>query len=341
MRGKIFHLFFCGCMLFIGGAFAQSADTSITDNVKIDTAVLNRYRITPRRNAIPVRSRPPQIRPIMIPVTMPEYLFNYWRKSITIGINFSQSAFTSNYAAGGVSAIALNSNFIYRTEYKKDPFNYTAEINFLYGISRNKGQGSRKTNDRIFIDNKIATKLSDHWFFFGALSFESQFDRGYQYTNAAGQVLDKPLLLSRFMAPGYFTESIGFEFKPATWFSMRFGTGTARQTIVLDTTIYRNNPANYGVPIGKTFRNDLAFQIVSQLDKDIFTNVHLNARYALFIPYEKSLDFVTHRVDAILTAKVNKLISVTVNGTFLYDKTTSEQVQGTEGMALGIIYRFP
>ncbi len=328
-------------MLLFAAAYAQNPDPTRSDTSRIDTALLNRYRVAPRRNAIPVRTRLPQIRPVVIPAIMPDYELNYWRKSITMGVNFSQSAFTSNYSAGGVSAIALNSNFIYRTEYKKDPFNYTAEINFLYGISKNKGQGSRKTNDRIFIDNKIATKLSEHWFFFGALSFESQFDRGFQYTNGAGQVLNKPLLLSNFMAPGYFTESIGFEFKPEKWFSMRFGTGTARQTFVLDTTIYRNNKANYGVPIGKTFKNDLAFQIVTQLDKDIFTNVHLNARYALFIPYEKRIDFITHRVDALLTAKINKLISMTINGTFLYDKTTSKQVQGTEGMALGIIYRFP
>lgn len=328
--------------MFVGlGASAQNTDTLKKNGTEIDTALLNRLRIAPPRNAIPVRLRPMQIQPLLIPVTLPDYEVNYWRKSITVGVNFSQSAFTSNYSAGGVSAIALGSNIIYRTEYNKAPFNYTAELNFLYGISKNKGQGSRKTNDRIFIDNKIATKLSEHWFFFGSLSFESQFDEGYQYTNASGQVLTPPLVLSRFMSPGYLTESVGFEFKPQVWFTMRFGTGTARQTFVLDTTIYHNQPANYGVPIGKTFYNALAFQIVSQLDKDIATNVHLNARYALFIPYQKPLAYVTHRVDAVLTAKVNKLISVTINGTFLYDKNTSTRVQGTEGMALGIIYRFP
>lgn len=338
MLAKQFYTVFAALVLMATGALAQSTDSA---KKNIDTVLINRLRVSPPRNAIPVRARPIQIQQTGIPVIMPDYQIDYWRKSITVGINFSQSAFTSNYSAGGVSAVALNSNLIYRTEYKKDPFDYTAEFNLLYGISKNKGQGARKTNDRIFIDNKIATKLSEHWFFFGSLSFESQFDRGYQYTNSAGQVLDRPLLLSRFMAPGYFTESIGFEYKPQTWFSMRFGTGTARQTFVIDTTIYHNNPANYGVPIGKTFINALAFQIVSQLDKDIAKNIHINARYALFIPYEKPLDFVTHRVDAILTAKVNRLISVTVNGTFLYDKTTSKQVQGTEGMALGIIYKFP
>ena len=324
-------------MLLFVTASAQNPDTIRRDSSRIDTALLNRYRIAPRRNAIPVRTRQPQIKPIYIPVTMPDYALNYWRKSITIGVNFSQSAFTSNYSAGGVSAIALNSNFIYRTEYKKDPFSYTAEINFLYGISKNKGQGSRKTNDRIFIDNKIATKLSDHWAFFGALSFESQFDRGYQYTNGAGQVLDKPLLLSNFMAPGYFTESIGFEFKPQKWFSMRFGTGTARQTFVLDDNV----TGNYGVDSGKTIRTDIAFQMVAILDKDIAKNMHLTTRYDMFIPYGQSLAYVRHRIDAVLSARVNRLINVSMNGTLLFDKNTSNSIQGTEGLSLGILYKFP
>ena len=38
---------------------------------------------------------------------------------------------------------------------------------------------------------------------------------------------------------------------------------------------------------------------------------------------------------------VSKLIAVTVNGTFLYDKNTSTSIQGTEGLALGVIYKFP
>jgi len=48
-----------------------------------------------------------------------------------------------------------------------------------------------------------------------------------------------------------------------------------------------------------------------------------------------------HRLDATLTAKVNRLVNVSMNGTFLYDKNTSSRVQGTEGLALGISYTFP
>lgn len=341
MSRRLLVLFFWLSLFGATSARAQQADSTKTDTVKIDTALLNKYRVAPRKNALQVPIRAIEVRPEYIPITMLDYKINYWKKWITVQVDISQSAFTGNYAAGGVSAVALNTNFIYRTEYRKNAFSYVGNFDFKYGITKNKGQGSRKTNDRIFIDNKIATQFSKNWNFFGSLTFESQFDRGYQYVNANNVALPAPLLISNLMSPGFLTESFGFEYKPATYFSIRFGTGTARQTFVLDTSIYRNNPGNYGVPVGKRVKNDLAFQIVSEFNKDIATGMHLNARYALFIPYEKNIQFITHRVDAQLSARVNRLIAVNINGTFLYDKNQSKQIQATEGMALGVIYKFP
>jgi hypothetical protein len=326
-------------LLFFG--FALSAEAQKTDSLKVDTNLLNKYRIEPGKNALPLRFRPLQLKEEQIPVTMLDYKVSYWHRSLIFGLNFSQSAFSENYSAGGVSAIALGSNFDYKAEYNKTPENFTTELNLIYGISKNKGQGSRKTNDRIFFDNKIATQLSKHWFFFGSLTFESQFDKGFNYSNPDGTDAQNPYLISNFMSPGYLTESIGFEYKPVKWFDLRFGTGTARQTFVLDTTIYHNQPTNYGVPIGHTIYNELAVQVVAAVDKDLSKNIHINARYALFIPYIQPLAYTSHRLDATLTAKVSRLIAMTVNGTFLYDKNTSTSVQGTEGIALGVIYKFP
>jgi hypothetical protein len=320
-------------------ARAQNTDSLKKTDVKIDTALLNRYHLYPRKNSIPVPARVIQIRPEVIPISMLDYHVNYWRKWITLGLNFSQSAFSNNYASGGANAIAMRGDFNYRTEYKKAPFSYTMETIFTYGASKNKGQGSRKTQDRLFFDNKIATQLSKSWFFFGSLTFESQFDKGYIYQDNNGP----SKLISRFLAPGYLTESVGFEYKPAPWFSSRIGTGTARQTFVIDTTLYKNQPSNYGVKIGKKFRNDLAFQVVSSLDKNLdkANTMRINTRYALFIPYEKHIRFITHRVDLTLTARVNRLINVNMTGNFIYDKSVRDQAQASEGLAMGIQYRFP
>lgn len=332
------YLFFAFSLVATLSASAQITDTIKRDSVKIDTNLLNKYRIYPKNNAIPVPNKPLSIQQELIPVTMLDYKVSYWRRYITFGLNFSQSAFSNNYAAGGITAVALGSNFIYRLEYNKAPFSYTSELNLLYGKSKNKGQGARKSNDRIFYDNKVATQLSKSWFFFGSLSFESQFDKGFQYDASN---LTPPLLISNLMSPGYLTESVGVEYKPTKYFDLRLGTGTARQTFVLDTTIFHNIPGNYGVTPGKTIRNDIAFQLVAIFDKDFAKNMHLNARYDMFVPYGQPLSYTRHRFDAILAARVNRLINVSINGTLLFDKNTSNSVQGTEGLSLGVLYKFP
>ncbi|MDB5135747.1 MAG: hypothetical protein JWP37_2350 [Mucilaginibacter sp.] len=323
-------------ILSFSSAFAQK-----TDSLKADTTLLNKYRIDPRKNAFPMHIRPVQVTEQQIPVELLDYKVSYWHKNVIFGLNFNQSAFTNNWSAGGVNAVALGTNFDFKTEYSKSPFDYTTELNLIYGISKNKGQTSRKTNDRIFLDNKVASQISKHWFFFGSLSFESQFAKGFNYTDANGNAVDQGLIISNFMAPGYLTESIGFEYKPTKYFDLRLGTGTAKQTFVLDTTIYHNQPDNYGVLPRHTYINQLAFQVVAAIDKDIMKNMHLNARYALFVPYQQPLAYTTHRLDATLTAKVNRLVNVTMNGTFLYDKNTSSKPQGTEGLSLGVSYTFP
>ena len=327
----------CSILLLSGlSAIAQKTDTVKTDSIKTDTTLLNKLRIDPGKNELPVRVRQIQITPIAIPVTLPDYQFSYWHKWTVFNINFNQSGFTKNWTGGGASNLALNVNYDFKAEYNKSPLDYTTEVNLLYGTSKIKGEGLRKTNDRIFYDNKLATQLSKHWLFFGALTFESQFDNGYTYQDPL-----PPLLISKFMSPGYLTESAGVEFRPNKWFDLRLGAATARQTFVLDTTIYHNQVDNYGVTDRHTLFNQIAFQGVATVDKDLMPNLHITARYALFIPYTQSLAYISHRVDATLTAKVNKLIAVTVNGSFLYDKNTAPQAQGTEGMGLGMIYKFP
>jgi len=321
-------------------AKAQQTDSLKRDTVKIDTAQINKLRIDSRKNAIPTRVRPVQLQRAQVPLTMLDYKVNYWKKAITFGLNFSQSAFSNNYAAGGVNAVALGTNFIYHTEYNKAPFSYVSELNLQYGVSKNKGQGKRKTNDRIYFDNKLASQLSKHWYFFGALTFESQFDKGYNYIDNGNGTFTTQYI-SNFMSPGYLTESLGFEYKPTGYFDLRLGTGTARQTFVLDHKIHVDQTDNYGVDTLKTVKNDLAFQIVALFDKDIMKNIHLNTRYALFIPYGESTKFITHRIDMVLSARVNRLINVTINGTMLYDRHTQKDVQATEGLALGMLYKFP
>ncbi len=302
-----------------------------------DSLLLKELLEYPKRNSLPVRKPILLLEPIELTADSIDLKINYWRNWVSFGINFNQASFSNNWNSGGVNSLALGTMFGYKTDFTKDDKNFVSELLLQYGKQKNKGQLERKTADRIFYDNKVGLKLSSLWNFFASINFESQFDKGYSLSkNAQGD--EVRTLLSRFMSPGYLTESIGFEYKPVKYFYLRIGTGTARQTFVLDTSLYQTNPKNYGVEIGKKFRNELAFQLIGNIDKDIAKNLNLKSRYAMFANYEK-LRRIDHRLDVTLTAKVNKFINVAISGAALYDDDSDSRIQSSQTMSLGLVYK--
>ncbi len=148
------------------------------------------------------------------------------------------------------------------------------------------------------------------------------------------------------MAPGYLTQSIGLEYKPVDYFWIRFGAGTIRQTFILDREQYKKDDSpdaikNYGVSIGKKVRNEVAFQFISNFDKDIMTNINLKVRYMMFANYEllNSFNNIDQRVDLVLTAKVNKYISTSLTGLLIYDRNQDKDAQISQVLAIGIVYK--
>lgn len=317
--------------------FGLSLSTS-AQKVEADTSLIKALKQNPKKNILPVR------RPVLFPEvissgSIPDInvKINYWRNLTLFGININQASFSENWGAGGVNSLALGGQFSYKTDYTKGDKNFASELILQYGKLKNKDQLSRKSADRIFWDNKLALKLSKNWYFFGSLNFESQFDLGHSFSRDA-QGNEKRTLLSKFMAPGYLTESLGFEYKPNKNFFVRIGTGTARQTFVLDTNLYKTNPKNFGVTPGKTFRNELAFQVVSSYNKEIAKNLILNSRYAMFANYEK-LASIDNRLDVTLIANVNKLINVSLSGILLYDDDSDNKMQASQTMSFGLVYK--
>ncbi|MCX2573692.1 DUF3078 domain-containing protein [Pedobacter sandarakinus] len=315
------------------GLHAQEIDT-----IPINTKDLN---IKLKRSPLPSRQGPLNFEPVKIPPYIVDAKVNYWKTKTAIGLNINQAQFSDNWKGGGVNSIAVGGLLNWKAEYNKNSYSYVSEVILQYGKIKNKDQLQKKTNDRIFWDNKASFQLSKNWFFFGSLNFESQFDSGYRYFKD-GNGEEQQVLISKFMSPGYLTESIGFEYKPNKYFSTRIGTGTARQTFVLDTAVYDNKKNVFGVDKGKHFRNELAFQIVSAFDKEIFKNTNLKARYAMFIPYEDiAVKRVDHRLDVALTAKINRFMNTSLTGVILYDTDTDKKVQASQTLALGFAFVFP
>ncbi|WP_199139909.1 DUF3078 domain-containing protein [Pedobacter sp. ASV12] len=329
MKNTLLSLLFVVILSF--PAVAQETDT-----IPISTKDLD---IRLKRSPLPSRMGILQFQPVVLKPALVNAKVNYWKTKTSVGININQAAFSDNWKGGGVNSLAIGGLVNYKAEYSKESYSYVSEVILQYGKVKNKAQLQKKTTDRIYWDNKAAIQLSKNWYFFGSINFESQFDKGFSYSKDA-QGNEKENLLSKFMSPGYLTESIGFEYKPNKFFSTRIGTGTARQTFVLDTAIWRTNPNNFGVEKGKNFRNELAFQIVSSFEKEVFTNIMLKTRYNMFIPYD-NFGHIDHRLDVNIMAKVNRYINVSLTGVGLYDRDTDLKIQGSQTLALGLMFTFP
>ncbi|WP_294185645.1 DUF3078 domain-containing protein [uncultured Sphingobacterium sp.] len=285
---------------------------------------------------------------------------DYWKHWTKFGINLNQASFNDNWKGGGVGSIAVGLNANHKSDYTRDNFNFVTEVDLRYGKIKNTNNIAKKNNDRIFWDNKLSYKLSANWALFTSVTFESQFDAGYKYKTVNGRdTID--YIENAFMAPAYLTESFGLEYKPSNEFSLRFGTGTARQTFILDDRVrprsgegffakygyYRdpNNPSvgtgeRFGVKEDRTFANALAFQLTANLDKNFTDKLNVKARYNLFADYEKLSD-PTHRLDVTVTAKVTRVINVNLNGIMIYDPDVISKVQLSQSLAMGIVYSLP
>lgn len=267
-----------------------------------------------------------------------------WKKAFRAGLNLNQASFSSNWKAGGVNSIGFNGFLNYKANLKKDKQSWDSEIDFLYGMVNNQGQGYRKTLDRLYLDTKYGYELNAKWSFATSLNLLSQFANGYSYNkNAAGAEI--ATLISDFFAPAFITSSWGVEYHPGKFFKARISPFAPRITVVSDNNgrFSSVDPASpYGVPVNESIRTEwLAFQLLAEFDKDIAKNVNLKWRYLLFANYETlSAKTIDHRLDLNLAAKVNQFVSVSLGGILLYDIDQDSGLQTSQAFSLGILYSF-
>ncbi len=267
----------------------------------------------------------------------------HWRKAFKAGLNMNQASFSSNWKAGGVTSFGFNAFLNYKADYKKDKNSWNNEIDMLYGMVNNDGQGYRKTLDRLYFDSKYGRTLNEKWDFAASFNLLSQFSKGYKYTKDANGV-EQAELISDIFAPAFITTGLGFEYHPVDYFKVRISPFAPRVTIVsdVDRFVTVDNPTPYGVLPGESARFEwLSAQVLAEFNKDIATNLNLKWRYVLFANYETlSLENLDHRLDLNITAKVNQFINVSLGGIMIYDIDQDADVQLSQAFSLGILYTF-
>lgn len=260
---------------------------------------------------------------IIISDTLRGWDFN-WRGTL----NGSQAAY-DNWSQGGVNTISVTASNVFNALYRKDDFGYAFSTNLKYGKARIAEEGTRKTDDRIAINNKFSYRFSNEkWNGFANINFSTQFDQGFDYN--VGDDED-PILISEFFSPAYFTQIVGIGYVPASYFTAEAGLAM-KETFVMNDSL----STRFGLAPGDNFRFEPGYSVALGFEKEVFKNLKLTSSVETFTNLQRHID----RTDVVftneLTGKINDFLNMTFQFVAIYDDDFNEKMQIKQVLSAGV-----
>ncbi|UCE05347.1 MAG: DUF3078 domain-containing protein [bacterium] len=252
-----------------------------------------------------------------------------WQKEMVGGINLTQTSF-DNWAQGGENQLAwqVNLNFKFVNDQEKSNWSNTGKL--TYGATKTGDQEARKAIDEIKLESVFAYKLGVLINPFVAVTGETQFDKGYDYTQTPKDTI------SAFMDPAYFRESAGIGIKPSEIIKSRLGV-SFKQTITNDyPQPYADDPST--TKIEKT-KSEIGAESVTDVSWKVSENSLFTSKLELFSAFT-TFQEIDVNWDNILTTKISKYFNVNFNFKLFYDRDISKMRQIKQAIALGVSYSF-
>ena len=261
---------------------------------------------------------------------IPSFLFSQevpdstkvWKLGGTGSLNFSQVSL-SNWAAGGKSSASGTLLINSFANYQKGNISWENALDFGYGLLKENGDESVKTEDKIDLSSKLGFKAKkDGKIFYTALfNFRSQIANGYNYPDRVNEI-------SKFLAPGYFTLALGLDYKPNEEFSVFVSPLTGKMTVVTDDDL--SNAGAFGVDPGKKSRSELGAFVKSQFKKEVLKNVSLETKIDLFSNYLDKPENIDIHWDVLINMKINSYLSANLITNLIYDDDIDIQIDNND-----------
>lgn len=263
-----------------------------------------------------------------------------WKKGGTFNINLSQSSLT-NWAAGGESySVAVNGLLSLYANYKKGKGTWENYLDLAYGsIKQESYDNWKKSDDKIDFTSKFGRQAVNNWYYAILFNFRSQIAEGFNYP-------DDSTVISKFLAPGYFLSSVGFDYKPNDNFSAYIAPITSKITVVNDDTLSAHGA--FGVEPGEKVRSEFGGYARFFYKIDLMENITAQSKLDLFSNYLDNPKKVDVNWELLISMKVNKFISATLFTNLLYDYDTKfeedgkeeAKIQFKEVLGVGFSYKF-
>ncbi|CAL2081937.1 DUF3078 domain-containing protein [Tenacibaculum sp. 190524A02b] len=255
-----------------------------------------------------------------------------WKKSGNISFLFNQSAF-NNWLAGGTNNISGTLGVNYDFNYAKGDWTWDNKIIASYGLTKLKGQGTQKTDDRFELNSLAGKKASEYWYYSAFFNFKTQMSSTHD-ANGVHQ--------SHFFSPAYFQFGPGMLWKKSDNLKVNIAPATSK-LVVVNKDFTANLPAGasyFGVEPGETTRYELGASISGYYKFNIMENVSVENILNLYSNYLEEPQNVDIDYTVNVVMKINKYLSANLALQAIYDDNAYKGFQTREVFGLGVNYNF-
>jgi len=262
-----------------------------------------------------------------------------WKTGGSVSVNFSQVSL-SNWVAGGKSSASGTFLANLFGNYEKGKVSWENTLDLGYGLLKEEDSQVVKSDDKIDFSSKYGYQATGKLFYSALFNFRSQFTNGYKYP-------DREHPISRFLAPGYLTLALGFDYKPNEHFSLFFSPLTGKLTVVTDDTL--SAAGAFGVDPGSKSRWELGAFVKTAVKYDVMKNVTLESKFDIFSNYLDQPQNMDVHWDVLINMKVNDYLSANLITNLIYDDdikiasengTVGPRVQFKELFGVGLNLKF-
>jgi hypothetical protein len=265
-----------------------------------------------------------------------EELVYGWENELVGNLNFTQTKL-DNWSQGGEDSWVWQLDINGKAENDQKKYNWANSGKISYGKTKTQDSEARKSTDEIRLESVYTYKLGTFVNPYVAVTGITQLTSSYVFSDD-GSGNEIKTEISKFLNPGYFTESIGVGFKKSKNFKTRLGLAF-KQTVATNDAFapfYSDDP---DTPELESVRSEVGMESVSDYSRKISETILYSSKLELFSDFE-SVSAVDVRWDNLFTAKVSKLISVSFNIQLFYDKDISPKRQLKQVLAAGLTYSF-
>jgi hypothetical protein len=271
-------------------------------------------------------SPPPMLAPVDTTRPVPP-----WTHKLVGSVMGNQVSFT-DWQQGGEDAIAWTTLLDGKTVFDVGKDNCSTAYRFGFGQTKLGSRSTRKTDDRIEFESVYTRKLNLYVNPYVAATFKTQFAPGYTYD--ASEVR---LKVSKFMDPGYFTQSLGLGYQPVSQVKARLGAGM-REIFASEFAAKYTDDKQTLDKIEKIVAEGGAESAVS-VDWKLSQNLLLTSLVEAFAAFN-NFSHPMLRSNSGLAATVSKYVSVMFNVQTINEPRVSQRPQIKQALSVGLNYTF-